>query len=428
MEIKKVKIISAAALAAILTVSSSAAVFAANDYETLTNGVVGTHAGTALNKKIQLEKELVVYNQDETTIAEPDITYTYTLTAGSAGKQVTDIDSVSVKTKAGVLPDVKTATVVYNNSDITAAPYGASNKKNFSFDFSDVNYTAAGVYRYVVTETTNTDKISAGITDGTISDVRYLDVYVRDENDGETGRQIYGYVLFSNDNDIDGRTSASKNTVTNAVKTTGFVAATGPDGSSALTADQYYTYNVTVSKTLVNDSANNSHVFPFNVDFTNNDVTRNVLLKQTTNGTVTAAAPTAAAASSLDSTPSIANGGSVKYIGIPAGTKLDVYETNNVEGTTYKSEYSIDSAAKAGGKNITWTGDAAKSNTAELTTTADTKDTTAHTVAFTNTLELISPTGVVFRFAPFILLAGFGVFFLIFSRRNRNEKDKTDVI
>lgn len=409
-------------LAAAFTLALSTPAFAA---ATLTNGKVGNkNPANALDKAVTIEKELVVYNPDETTIAEPQITYTYTLTSGTEGKEITDSDGVKAKTKAGVLPSTTTATVQYSNSDITAAADGASNKRTFQFDFSGVNYQAAGIYRYKITETTDVDKTAAGITDGTISDVRYLDVYVRDAQEGETGRQIYGYVLFTKDNDIDGQSGASTNTETQAVKTTGFVAATDSDGSTALTADQYYTFNTTISKTLVNDSAMNSHKFPFSVDFTNTTVTKNVLLKEKHTGTVDESVPAAGAVSSLDSTPKIANQGSVKYIGIPCGTTVAVYETNDVTGTTYKSSHKVDNGTASTGKNIGWTNPGNTSDTATLNTTVNQKDTVAHTIAFTNELELISPTGVVMRYGPYVAMLVAGIAIFAMSRRNRAESEE----
>lgn len=411
-----------AGLAAAFALALSTPAFAA---ATLTNGKVGDkNPANALDKAVTIEKELVVYNPDETTISEPYITYTYTLTSGTAGKEITDSTGVKAKTKAGILPSTTTATVQYRNSDITAAPDGASNKRTFQFDFSGVSYQAAGIYRYVITETTDVEKNVAGITDGTISNVRYLDVYVRDAREGETGRQIYGYVLFTNDNNIDGQSGASSNTETQAVKTTGFVAATDSDGSTALTADQYYTFNTTISKTLVNDSAMNTNKFPFSVDFTNATVTQNVLLKGSHTGSANEARPAASAASSLDCAPSIANGESVKYIGIPCGTTVAVYETNNVTGTTYKSSYKVDNGTASTGKNIGWTDADNKSDTATLNTAVGQKDTVAHTIAFTNELELISPTGVVMRYGPYVAMLVAGIAIFAMSRRNRAESEE----
>jgi hypothetical protein len=380
---------------ALMIVSGMSAVAWAAPAE-MPEGTAGSNNGAALEKTVSIEKELVVYNPDEATIAAPSITYNYDLTSGPAGQQVTDNEGVAAETKAGILPNVTKASVSYSNEDISAAADGASNKKTFTFDFSNVYYPAAGIYRYVVTESTNVDKAAAGITDGTISNVRTLDVYVRDAQNGESGRQIYGYVLFS-----DG-----------TAKSSGFVGTSGDQ-----TADQYYTYNVTLRKTLSGDSAMDNHEFPFHVDFTNDAVSQNVLLKMAPSGNVTAAAPQAAAASNMDMAPAIANGGQVKYIGIPANTQVDVFETNDVTGTTYRNSYTIDEGTEQGVKNITWdsANDANKSNTATVSTAA------SHTITFADTLELISPTGIVMRFAPYGLMMAAGIALLILAIRRKHR-------
>ena len=121
-------------------------------------------------------------------------------------------------------------------------------------------------------------------------------------------------------------------------------------------------------------------------------------------------------AGATTSAPTIAHQGTVKYIGIPNGFIASVYETNDVTGTSYKSEGTADTLAAE--KVIGWTGTAAQSNTAS--TSAATNVTKA--VAFTNTLALISPTGVVMRVAPYALMLIGGIVLLVISRRRKAEE------
>lgn len=371
--------------------------------ESIPGGKKGSSDGTALGKTIEIEKELVVYNPTEATVAAPSITYTYTLTAGTADKHITDERGIEADTIAGILPATTTATVVFNNEDVSAASNGASNIKTFSFDFSGVTYPRAGVYRYAIAETTNVQKTAAGIEDGTISASRYLDVYVRDAREGETGRQIYGYVLMANDNDVTAAAEAA------AVKTTGFVAS--DDG----TADFYKTYNLTVGKTLVNDSYMNSHQFPFTVDFENSTVTQPVLLKVTTAGTASAVTtPVSEVLGTTTYQPTIANGGTVKYIGIPKGSSQSVYETDDVHGTTYYSSYKIDNGTKSADKAIM------EGDVSDTATYAEADETPVdHAIQFTNEFALISPTGVAWRIAPYALMLAAGILFAVYSKKTR---------
>ena len=379
----------------------------------------GNSLGEAVDAKITLYKELTAYNPDETKIQAPNISYEYAITAGDAGKQITDDQSVSVKTKAGITTGVSITdnTIEWSDDEeLTAADTGAANLKSFEIDFSGVSFTGAGVYRYVITETMTTGftKVTSGVTDGGIADVRYLDVYVRDGDttNGEDQYVIYGFVCFEINDDIDDTNNTASADV---VKTKGFVDAAATDAD--LTADSYYTYNVTVGKTLEKDNANISNQFPFTVTFTNSDITQNVNLISKNNGTVTLAEIDAGAINSgLESEPTIASAGTVKYVGIPCGTTVDVYETNNVQTAAYKSKCD-DADTKADEKVINYN-DA--SNTASVTTTAGQAG-DAKNITFINTLELISPTGVAMAVLPFVILLAFGIGFMVVSTKKRKE-------
>lgn len=403
-------------LAVIFTMMTSATAVFADEATKIPGGKAGSSDGTALTGVVEIEKELVVYNPSETTIAGPSIQYNYALTAGSAEKTITDSRGITANTFAGILPATTTASVAWTNDDVTAAAEGASNKKTFTFDFSGVEYPRAGIYRYVVTETTNVEKGAAGVEDGTISNVRYLDVYVRDARTGETKRPIYGYVLMSYDNAVDGRAEATANTEANAVKTTGFVASKDSDGSTDLSADFYKTYNLTVGKTLEGDSFMNNHEFPFTVTFENGGVTQNVLLKVTKTGNATIAVPAAEAIGTSQYTPKIATGATVKYIGIPKATSAQVYETEDVHGTTYYSSYSVDGGAYSTEKPI-MEGD--NSETASLVEADETP--IDHTIQFKNVFALISPTGVAWRVAPYAMMMTAGIVIYLVGKRRREE-------
>ena len=396
---------------------------------------------------VLLYKEITAYNKDASTVNAPAMEYSYAIAPGSAGKTVKDAGgtnlhatgtAVEIQTKAGLTGATIAGSVngttftsgkltLTNSVQLTTADDGASNKFPLKVDFSGVTWTGAGVYRYVITESTaDGAKAAAGITDGGIAEKLYLDVYVKDA--ATAGQyEIYGYVCFKADNDIDGTSDAS---VKAAEKTEGFVTGDS-DGSGSVDndeqADKYYTFNLTVSKTLVGDQAMNSHQFPFNVDFTNESVTANILLKQetVTGGGITANLPAAGGVSGLDVADlKLANGASVKYIGIPVGvtsaTTAAVFERNDVTGTIYKSSYTVDGGTASEAKSLTWetANDANKSDVANLPTiTANADDNTSHTIAFTNTRELISPTGLALRFAPYILMFAAGIVIFVLGRR-----------
>ena len=417
---KVASIFIATAMVAAMGVSA----FAADENENINgNGtVIGNNdpAAAALKKTLVIEKELTVYNPETTKVYAPNITYTYAIEGiDDPQKVVTDKDGVSATTKKG--PSGATITDVSwaNTEKVDASKTGTANTKDITIDFSNVTFSGtgegAGVYRYKITET-STDKAANGIKEGTIANERYLDVYVRDPRSGENGYQIYGYVLFENNNNIDGRDSATTDTVAQAVKTEGFVATTSPSGN--LTADSYYTYNVSVTKTLVNDSANETHAFPFDFAFTKDaSLTGNFNLIASY-----AAADTPTEMGATIST-TIAHGATVKYTGIPCGTEVEIVETNDIPTSAYKVT-TTGADDNISGKLV---------NNGETTdkdnTTVKVKSTTVLTeaeknfdITFTNTLELISPTGVAMAILPFVILLGFGIGFMVLGTTKRKEE------
>lgn len=416
---------------------------------------------TSQGKQINLKKELTVYNFNETTIYAPTISYNYAISAGSADKDITDATTdhasgvaVNAKTKAGVTPEnvvltgqdqtAGTPTIAWTCAEtVTAADGGEANYKTLTIDFSAIVFNAAGVYRYVITETPNSYATS-GVTEtkaGTVagSHVRYLDVYVRPVQTGftdgslATDWDIYGYVCFYEEQEI---TDAGDTATTGAMKTNGFVAGT-KDGT-AIKADSYYTYNVTVSKTVTNDAyAKATHSFPFTVIFTNANISDNVDIKSTTTGTVGGFTDPGAGnlSTGISGILTIKDSSSVKYIGIPNGTTVEVYETNDVSGVTYLVTTTTDGTAATDNAVISGTAptsavsqttkEAYQSTKTTITPTADADDDTAHTIAIDNNLQNISPTGLMFRYGPYVLILLCGALLLFlgvkFMRRNKEE-------
>lgn len=460
------KKIGALVLAVMLIMSLSATAFATG--ADLTGGEVGgfttADTPTSQDKSINIAKELTVYNVDETTINAPSITYAYAVTAGEVGKSITDATTdhanntaVTVQTKAGILIGLKvngttgaTGSIAWAPTEtVNASTSGAANLKYLTIDFSDVVFGAAGVYRYVITETPHDGVASyaaTGVTETTSATnphVRYLDVYVRPAPTGFTDGtaaadwDIYGYVCMLENEDI---TDTGDTATTGAVKTNGFVA--GSNDSTSYLADSYYTYNVTVSKTVTNDNyAKATHAFPFTVIFTNDTITQAVDISSTTTGTAGGFTDPASAALSIDTTKGILtlkDSSSVKYIGIPNGTQIEVYETNDVAGVTYQvttlaningtAATTTDAAVIAGSTPVNAVAQndpkaTHQSTKTSFTPTVNFDDDVVHTIAVDNNLQVISPTGVTLRVAPYVLMLGAGLFLILFTRRRKEENE-----
>jgi len=150
------------------------------------DGVIGefTRADTpvAQSNYVILYKEITAFNAESTPVSAPTITYEYTIAPGVAGsgenlkdKGTAELHAsknpVAVTTKAGLTgATISGATSKtgenYNyvngkleftpSVELTTAPSAAGSKNIFPLkvDFSGVNWTGAGVYRYVITETT----------------------------------------------------------------------------------------------------------------------------------------------------------------------------------------------------------------------------------------------------------------------------------
>lgn len=490
---KQMKKIMALVLALAMVFALSVTAFAddAENGNTATDGIAGNTSGVWASKDtpvaqgnaVILYKEITAYNPEESTVNAPTITYTYNVSTVTVAENTTEIydakdnhnpaANAHVFVKSGVgTPSVTTSLDLssYSNGTdanklqitpavtMTANTTGYANKYGIKVTFDPADFTAAGVYRYQITESANRYE-NSGVVDGDISNIRYLDVYVKDAAT-EGQYEIYGYVCFQNNNSIDARDDATSNTVTAAAKTEGFVATTngGADGATTQTADQYYTYNVTVQKTLSGDQAMNSHKFPFKVVFANTTVVDNVLpiVTEVTNGKATipvnyVVGDTNRIANNINTiyfdgtTPNsdtdqgkkllaISNGGQVKITGIPAGTRVTISEYNDVIGTVYTTTTTGATINEVAGITLnwnTWADDVDNWADKEdgtgtvyaMTKTENTneKADSNFTVVFTNTLLTISPTGYVVRIAPYVLMLAGGVALLIVTRRRRED-------
>lgn len=408
----------------------------ATDSAKLNDNRTGTESSSEI---VQIVKNIKGINPNSTTVYAPNITYTYTLGAGTAGRTILDGTEDS-RTKAGVTQNVilrsttddgsttsdsttgeLVADLTYkpgNAANFNTTPDGASNAQYIYVDFSGVNFEEPGIYRYTLTEyvlndgsnsnrgTSNTYN-ATGVTEapGSNAHVRYLDVYVKtndnyaEDNTSAAQFDVYGYALLTSDVGV-------TNTNESNYKATGFL------------DDSYTTYDLTISKTVENDAYTvaKKTQFPFTVTLENSSVTANVTLglsETTGNNLVTAAAPTAGALSSTELKPAIASGGSVTYTGIPADTTVSIIEKNTVDSTATYKVTTTGADTNINGKSVAYN---------ESTSAATVKMNGAETVGVTNHLENISPTGVILRFAPYLILLGIGIFLLVFARRRHAAK------
>ena len=394
---------------------------------------------------VNIKKEIIAFNPNGTEVHAPVVTYTYTVTPATVtGLTVTDEDAdhtsntaviapvkagittgvVVTGTAAGSAGDATSAigTLVFDNSTTwTTAAGGDTNEYDINVDFSGVTFAQPGVYRYKIEETipaTYTNGYADFAMEDGDADTLYLDVYVDGNGD------IYGYVCMTANDSVDPSTTTKIN---------GFV-----DGTAADNSDKYYTYDLVLSKDVVNDTYGESNIaYPFTVIFSNpENYTSTFTIEETAALGSTGISPAAASAPTWSGVAEVKDGANITYTGIPAGVDVDVYETNIASGVTYTVSTVVTGGTAVVDNNVI-AGTAPASAVAQTTkadyestkatvNTAAITTTVAQSVAITNTLLLISPTGFVVRFAPYALVLMGGIFLIVlgvvlYKRTNREE-------
>lgn len=372
----------------------------------------------------------------------------------------------------------------------TANASGAKVSKNLYIQFKpDVIYNnganKAGIYRYKITDNTTRDTLAAaGILRNDAYDASYqnlyLDVYLKNKVNATTGAitglEVYGYVLFKSGTEDTAFQYVSGSAET--YKLTGFNTDSELGGTSGtdVISDQYHTYNVDITKTTTGALADKDNYFPFNIELTEATGTTATKVHVTyTNAQnvkdgsdVAIATDTgtnlSAGGTATNFSGEIKDGGNIKFTGIPtyvnyAATTPYNYattdyatanakETNNtyddysatatVDGETttnvalaYKATSSAASttvsvAADNYAAVISNTGDATLNTALTVDGLDSSNSVVANSIDFTNTLEAISPTGFVVRFAPYALVLICGILLIaiglvVYNKTNKKE-------
>lgn len=254
-------------------------------------------------------------------------------------------------------------------------------------NFGSVSFTAPGIYRYTITETTPTQD---GITiEG--NDTRTLDVYVEYKETSNQELEVKYYVLHDD--------TGNPNTAT---KSNGFT-------------NTYTTHDLTLEKQVTGNQGDRDKDFVFTVTITNAVVGTKYNVSSVTGSNITIIDGTGAYDSNAGTLT--ATDGSVKFTcqlkhnetivirGLTAGTNYTIEETEYTDDG-YKTSYKIDDgivseASSTGEQNM---GD------------SDQK------VTFTNNKEGTVPTGIILEIAPYIVLAAVvlaGLTALFVTRKRR---------
>lgn len=389
----------------------------------------GTNYGATIEgtKTTTFDKFLVM----DTQANVPNATFTYAVTAGNAkaydvaGKKfqvLAGVDADKV-TMAGVgAADAAANSIVFKQGDgsdthdTTKDAYvkdlAAGKKyalKTATLDFSKVQFTEPGVYRYIITE--------AGTNQGITNDAdltRVLDVYVNDasaEVDGAFTKKltIAGYVLHSNvDDEPDvaagenfGSTGAytdkKSQGFTNSYDTSDIFIAKYVSGNQA-SRDKYFEFTVKITDAVPGTV--------YDVDLSDADVTTktNAATITANEGKTNPATLTVGADGTVTQKFYLAHNQSIEILGVAKDSKYKV--TENAE------DY--------------------KSTPADAIETEHRGDATSGTVAsedirtgYVNTRDGVIPTGVIMTVAPFAavtLLGGAGAVTMVMKKKKSEEE------
>lgn len=398
----------------------------------------GTNYGATIEgtKTTTFDKFLVMDKQANV----PNATFTYAVTAGNAKAysvadkkfQVlagVDADKITMAGVGGTAEAAAAAnTIVFRQGDgsdthdTTKDAYvkdlAAGKKyalKTATLDFSKVQFTEPGVYRYIITE--------SGTNQGITNDAdltRVLDVYVNDASadvDGAFTKKltIAGYVLHSNEND-EPDVAAGEN-----FGSTGAYVATKSQGFT----NSYDTSDLTLRKQVTGNQASRDKYFEF---------TLNIAAAQP-NTKYDVVIDDADATSKTNAATIEANAGKTNVTSI---TTDDAGKATQKFYLQHGQQVTVQGLAKDTTYTVT-------ENTEDYKSTANTKDTpvvdtkadteaapvdgtiasTDLTTGFLNTRDGVIPTGVIMAVAPFAVVTvfgGAGVVTMVMKRNNKEDE------
>lgn len=396
----------------------------------------GTNYGTTIEgtKTTTFDKFLVMDKQANV----PNATFTYAVTAGNAkaydvaGKKFQVLAGVDADkiTMAGVgAADAAANSIVFKQGDgsdthdTTKDEYvkdidTAKQKyalKTATLDFSAVQFTEPGVYRYIITE----DGTNQGITnDADLT--RVLDVYVNDASadvDGTFTKKltIAGYVLHSNVDD-EPDVAAGENFGSTGAYT---------DKKSQGFTNSYDTSDLTLRKQVTGNQASRDKYFEFtlNIDKAQPNTKYDVVIDEA-DATSKANAATIEANAGKTNVTSIttdAAGKATQKFYLQHGQQVTVQGL--AKDTTYAvTENTEDYKSTANTAAAPVVEIKADTDSAEVNGTIASKDLTT---GYLNTRDGVIPTGVIMAVAPFAvvtLLGGAGVVTMMMKKNKKEDE------
>lgn len=398
----------------------------------LLNGTTVFAAGTNYGPEIEgaktttFDKFLVMDSQANV----PNATFTYAVTAGNAKaydvnekkfQVLAGVDASKI-TMAGVGDGAVANKIVFKQGDgsdthdttkdglvkdlATGKKYAL---KTATLDFTNVQFTEPGVYRYIITESGTNQAIT---NDADLT--RVLDVYVNDAStETEKKLTIAGYVLHSNEND-EPDVAAGKN-----AGSTGTYVATKSQGFT----NSYDTSDLTLRKQVTGNQASRDKYFEFtlNIDSAQPNTKYDVVIDDADATSKTNASTIEANAGKANVTSITTNdqGKATAKFYLQHGQQVTVQGI--AKDTTYALiENKEDYKSTANTKDTPVVDTKADTEAAPVDGTIASEDLTT---GYLNTREGAIPTGVIMTVAPFAAVTLLGAAGMVTIKMRKKEDD-----
>ena len=373
----KLRKIGALVTAAVMMLTMSSVAFAAGTTPNL----------TTTNTTVTFHDTFTAAEGDK-AVNLPDATFRYSIQAGAA--------VAATEANPAISAGIGAPSITAEAAHAATAQDTTEDTKDVTVDFSGVTFAQPGIYRYVISvaqdENNETkDDITLDSNGAGTNGTNYLDVYVQRINDS---LQITNYILMK---DVETPTYSGEDTSRTVVYSNKIDTIT----------HTYKTYTLTITKTVNGSMAKSDYTFTVALNVPGGALAKGAdggYATGTTSSTVDLGKTTPSV--TLEGLPSASTYAIKEAVALIEGYQVTVTDDNsNVTDVTalYKAigtdEYGFDAA------------DAVKLGAADVN------------VGFTNTLEAISPAGVILRFAPYVFMLAAGAALLVLSRRRRMSED-----